>query len=718
MSVMKKNIMLLMMVVILPLLLIITIFLENIILQMESKEKIENQALTDSIGYQLNLQFKNIILSAGHIWETYSLTDYRLSNNTFRSMESIDLLSNMRESSPMVSNIYLYLPKSPVSLSSNGSISHDTVAANVLGVGSTPEDLSLKLSEIEYITEDLAMFSLNTKLFLVSKYNEDDYSIFEISKVYLENFLNLRKLDNFKGMKINCGNESYVFLEQIESDNDVIYTAYLPNVSSTLEIALDSSKLLQEIMTQRVFVLTVGIGVIAFVGTLVFILSKRSYRPIGDIRKMVESFSSTKVDKKNELFIIEDSINQMHSYIAELSSFKEDNSEVLKHHFFYKLILGKYSIEDINNDKKLSSLFLELGITLEYNYFCVIMIKFDESEKNWDKYDELWHQLSLDDIKVYSGGIIGLDTMIALVCSQTNDTQYLCNSLTEAKNTVFSQSHANLSIYVGKYYKNINHIPISYNQAIMAHRFHLLRDEAIAVVCYTNNDMVDNKYKNMLYFMKNSIIRENGDDIKTVIEFIRNILKNDLITLNDTRFICSELLETINQSFEECGYANCSKYDKTTAKSIKSINNIQTSEDFTAFIDLMASILAEYVDYLNSQIISKDATNPQNKVHEFNHYLMNNIPNNQFSISNMAEHFGYSKSYICRVYKEKAGVTILEALNNFRIEKAKELLLKDKAPLEEIVLQIGYSDTSSFIRKFKNGIGVTPGEYRKLEKTK
>ncbi len=45
------------------------------------------------------------------------------------------------------------------------------------------------------------------------------------------------------------------------------------------------------------------------------------------------------------------------------------------------------------------------------------------------------------------------------------------------------------------------------------------------------------------------------------------------------------------------------------------------------------------------------------------------------------------------------------------MEKAKELLDTTDLPLKDIVAAVGYSNVSSFIRRFKQLYGVTPRRY-------
>ncbi|GMQ57511.1 hypothetical protein AN1V17_19060 [Vallitalea sediminicola] len=48
-----------------------------------------------------------------------------------------------------------------------------------------------------------------------------------------------------------------------------------------------------------------------------------------------------------------------------------------------------------------------------------------------------------------------------------------------------------------------------------------------------------------------------------------------------------------------------------------------------------------------------------------------------------------------------------------KIEKAKDLLVSTKMTINQIAEEVGYNNVTSFIRRFKQLIGTTPGRYRK-----
>jgi transcriptional regulator GlxA family with amidase domain len=70
-----------------------------------------------------------------------------------------------------------------------------------------------------------------------------------------------------------------------------------------------------------------------------------------------------------------------------------------------------------------------------------------------------------------------------------------------------------------------------------------------------------------------------------------------------------------------------------------------------------------------------------------------------------------------RRFKAATGDTLIDYLQNLRIEEAKRLLEQDSLPIEEVSAEVGYMDVSFFRRLFKRLCGLSPGQYRNMFKT-
>jgi len=60
------------------------------------------------------------------------------------------------------------------------------------------------------------------------------------------------------------------------------------------------------------------------------------------------------------------------------------------------------------------------------------------------------------------------------------------------------------------------------------------------------------------------------------------------------------------------------------------------------------------------------------------------------------------------------GVTLIDYLQNLRIEDAKRLLESGQMPVDKINVESVYHDTSFFRRLFKRRTGLTPGQSRRM----
>lgn len=71
--------------------------------------------------------------------------------------------------------------------------------------------------------------------------------------------------------------------------------------------------------------------------------------------------------------------------------------------------------------------------------------------------------------------------------------------------------------------------------------------------------------------------------------------------------------------------------------------------------------------------------------------------------------------YLSRLFKRFLGSSVYTYLMNYRIQKAKELLMnRPETEIQHIAHQVGFQDASHFISVFRTATGYTPLEFRKL----
>ena len=103
------------------------------------------------------------------------------------------------------------------------------------------------------------------------------------------------------------------------------------------------------------------------------------------------------------------------------------------------------------------------------------------------------------------------------------------------------------------------------------------------------------------------------------------------------------------------------------------------------------------------------------KVYDTLLYIEDNF-REKLSLESVAAHFDMNPTYLNRIVKEETGLTIYNAIKLTRLGYAAKLCRETDMLCKDICNTCGYSGDANFQRDFKNHFGVTPLQYRKLDR--
>lgn len=87
------------------------------------------------------------------------------------------------------------------------------------------------------------------------------------------------------------------------------------------------------------------------------------------------------------------------------------------------------------------------------------------------------------------------------------------------------------------------------------------------------------------------------------------------------------------------------------------------------------------------------------------------------SLDNIADELNLSKSYLSHLFKEITGTTIMNFLMGYRLTQAQySLKVRKDLNISEIAGLTGFESNAHFSRFFKKHIGVSPTDYRRIQK--
>lgn len=94
-------------------------------------------------------------------------------------------------------------------------------------------------------------------------------------------------------------------------------------------------------------------------------------------------------------------------------------------------------------------------------------------------------------------------------------------------------------------------------------------------------------------------------------------------------------------------------------------------------------------------------------------FLEDNLPR-QIRMEDLCVQFGYSRSYLNKLFQSELGMTPMAYVTYRRIEKSKAMLRETQLNIAQIAAELAFESPQYFSRVFKRCTGMTPTEFKNL----
>lgn len=262
-----------------------------------------------------------------------------------------------------------------------------------------------------------------------------------------------------------------------------------------------------------------------------------------------------------------------------------------------------------------------------------------------------------------------------------------------------------ITIGRGSIYENISDIKYSYKEAL----------EDLNQRLYFGDDytaMEDTKTKfNKHYFNKLThhaiqFARTNKkEDALCLASRITKEISENIGSLEEAVEICESVINEIIEeiismriNFNETSFAD----KKSTDSYFHSFESVIQIGNYTC-------------GFFNEAIQLIDVDNHK-RCHKYiehvKEYVAENYANSNISLNVISDYIKINPSYLSKLFKDNTGECLMDYVNKYRVEKAKQLLSATDIPIKEVGFKSGFNSIQSFIRVFKKFTGQTPGLYR------
>ncbi|WP_158540600.1 response regulator transcription factor [Romboutsia weinsteinii] len=288
----------------------------------------------------------------------------------------------------------------------------------------------------------------------------------------------------------------------------------------------------------------------------------------------------------------------------------------------------------------------------------------------------------------------------AMIVIDEMDINLLIDELRTLKNELITLTGSIVYISTGKFVNGIDNLYVSHNTAKDMHDYKLVYPELSWIRTYKETSSKDEINYIDFENLKKILMNKNYSNTLEYVEDIFDKLKDEEgLTPKQIRMKSIEIFLTVYNFFNE------SKMMKGLNVYLENIININT-------VDEIESELINMIKYMQSKL-----ENTEESISPVILKLLTHIEEKykeDLNLKEISDKLNINSIYLGQLFQKETGILFSDYINNFRVNKAKQLLAETSLKASEIGDLVGYTNKNYFYRKFKDLVGITPSEWRKI----
>lgn len=492
--------------------------------------------------------------------------------------------------------------------------------------------------------------------------------------------------------EVVLGGESFLLAHTVSEMNHWHYIRLLP-VSDTIAD-------IRYIQINTVLILFA----ILMLTTLIIYFSLRfNYHPI---KRLVEFsaniFDADSKSSYNEIETIHHALNQLSATKDKLYEEVNQTRPKLRDHILFELMIGNYDDwESFQLDAHAYS------ISFPHHTFAVAIISIEAESSIDTAIHTIKHHFKGSSEQITAFVIKSLynnEILLLLSYEQSINTQsYLVQIQQQIEQKEDKKSLVGVSLPMQV--DSIKSFHIAYLQASRClEQLRFQRNATIAIY----NDQAQQSIKGIVSYqtelmqsLELSILKSDIERIKELTLHIQTFMSGEGAPAHIVRAVYLNTMSILFNYLE--------RFQKENDHSLHHIDFIFQHR---YSLDQMLSIMNDATSKLIELLTLTSPTNRKATMETIQALIETYWSDANLSLQMMADHFDMSPSNFSYHFKKIMGQNFKEYIDNYRIQQSLQLLKSTQASIEQIALQVGYMNSSSFIRSFKKIVGMTPGQYR------
>lgn len=681
------------------------------------KKEIQAQADADLVylGQMIDAEMQTIATTADQMRMSMNFDGYHFVQNPLQSYDYINQMAVYSTTNPLLNEIGIYLRGEEYMFINQSTCSVDLFLNNMYQFEKTsPEEMRNLLfhgdRRIVLPEQTISIPGKKDSFLTILEPVYTDYEtvrgmcLFFIRSSDLEHFVNSRldkyeayfSIEDMDGNLLFSANtmidESYVSSQYHSPQTGYVYTAYIP----------ESLRFVEKIgaINRELFLTTLLVFLVS--GVVISVLMRMNYFPIRKLKEKASSLGNlhSKNKQENSLETISTTLDYLSNQNLYLADKLKSSAAAIKSGRIYHLLTGHYrSREDFNMDTE------DLNMGYINNRFFVAMVQVHGYVEDYDSLALCIQKFLSQTMECFYTFTPEPDKIIFI---QGIEENFLIEDQVESvlrklRIEIRQKFSLDITIGVGNSYSGTLSIPRSYLEAKSALDYRFVKGNGTVILYQTLQQQEHNTVaypKHALEQLRNALACRDKHKIHDWVCILADNMEKKNLPLFAAKGICFDIISIF---METAAPLQTLLPDGTDPSDLM---NMETVDDVIGLIQRLnwqAAELPRETEKQNSDILLDD----------LKQYIRNNCLRCEFSIQETAEHFHMLLPNLSQFFKEKTGGNILDYSTQIRMQKAKDLLADSKLTLKDISQQVGYYNVSSFIRRFKQIEGMTPGDYRK-----
>lgn len=631
--------------------------------------------------------------------------DYDFQDNPLHANEIKQILSSFVLTSDFYDEIIFYDPCADFLFSSNSTYDKELFFKSFYSIPGLSDKESKDILDNLDGTRSIILYNKHTddtriaSCHPVASGNSGKYVLFIFSNQKLSNHIDSRiSLYNASiSIEDNNGNTLFQIINPESSDDFIPYSCPIPEMGWNIVFRIPKDISLFNIISNYILIFFVALILIITLSTFAIMhFMKQNYRPLDEISKKISGFElDVPIKSDNEYEIIDNALSHLHNsntdLIAEIAILQNSRKNIE----LQKLVTGGY-YESIDEFNKANGDI----IVFKHPFFIFTCILFDDDCPNLEEFAEK----AKNGLKEFSNTYYIFTPfpkrLYLLSNIEADQVGNIKADLEQLRLFWEDESGNKITIGISSAKTGILSIPSLFLEARTAIDYRFVKGKGM-ILSFDEISKLDlnDIPKFEISSLIRAIINKNNQQIEKGLNDFISYLEQGNINLFAAKGLCFEIIRSYMQVNPDIDMKSLLQDEMIM------LSDVETADDL---INIIRTNLKEE--------ITEDQTHTKLDIiilGKIRNYIHANCFDCSFSLQDAAESVSMTVSRLSSFYKKMTGTYLVDYVSSIRLTKARQLLEKTDMPIKEISLQVGYSNPSSFIRRFRQMTGMSPGDYRR-----